>query len=103
MVSLGLNKSPQSIDFVERRVFSAEFLLQRVIIALVKHKWRVARILGQIMGQVLRVFTIDSSDKTATTLSGKWSVKKFLLTSKPWAIKSFAEIHRTSYAYPSTG
>lgn len=50
MVSLGLNKSPQSIDFVERRVFSAEFLLQRVIIALVKHKWRVARILGQIMG-----------------------------------------------------
>ena len=47
MVSLGF-KSPQSIDSVERRVFSAGFLLQRVIIALVKHKWRVARILGQI-------------------------------------------------------
>ena len=36
MVSLGF-KSPQSIDSVEHRVFSAGFLLQRVIIALVKH------------------------------------------------------------------
>ena len=51
--------------------------------------------------ELAALYFMASSERTATTLSGKWSVKKSFVTSKPCRITSRAVTHRASYASAS--